>query len=38
MTCYSIEPKNKKGYGFLFFTKNVDKNIGKKLSKILSSK
>ena len=27
-----------KGYGFLFFTKNMDKIVGKNISKNLSSK
>ena len=34
---YSIEPKNWifiKSYGFLSFAKNMDKNIGKNVSKI----
>ena len=38
---YSIEPRDKryvKGYGFLSFAKNIDKNIGSKYSqKLLDS-
>ena len=30
--CYSIEPKDIKGYEFLSFAKNMCKNIGKNLS------
>ena len=40
MTRYSVQPRDRifvKGYGFLSFAKNMDKNIGKK-SKNLSSK
>ena len=41
MTCYSVQPKDQifvKGYGFLFFAKNMCKNIDKNVSKNLSSK
>ena len=35
-TCrYSVQPRDRlfvKGYGFFSFAKNMDKNIGKKLS------
>ena len=37
-TYYSIETRNRryvKGYGFLSFTKNIDKNISNKYSKKL---
>ena len=33
--CYSIEPKDRiyvKGYGFLLFSKNIDKNLNDKYS------
>ena len=41
MVPYSILPKNwlfVKGYGFLLFARNMGKNIGKTLSRILGSK
>ena len=41
MTRYSIEPRDQiflKYYGFLSFSINVSKNIGKKISKNLTSK
>ena len=41
MMCYSIEPKDRlfvKGYGVLSVTKNVAKNLGKKIIKTLSGK
>ena len=41
MTRYSIEPRDcifVKGYGFLSFPKNMNQNIGKNISKILSGK
>ena len=41
MTHYSVQPKDQlfvKGYGFLSFTKNIDKNIGKFINKNLSNK
>ena len=34
--CYSVQPRDRifvKGYGFLSFTRNIDKNIGKNISK-----
>ena len=34
MTRYSVQPRYQifvKGYGFLFFAKNMGKNIGKRL-------
>ena len=34
MACHSIEPRDcvfVKGYGFLYFAKNMEKNIGKNL-------
>ena len=33
--CYSVQPKDRvfvKGYGFLSFAKNVNKNVGKNIS------
>ena len=33
---YSVQPRERifvKGYGFLFFAKNMGKNIGKNISK-----
>ena len=39
MTRYSVQPKNQifaKGYGFLSFAKNMGKNVGMNISKILS--
>ena len=41
MASYSIEPIDcifVKGYGFLCFAKNTDKNIGKTVNKTLSGK
>ena len=40
MTRYSVQSREqlKKGYGFLSFPKNMVKNIGKNISKILNSK
>ena len=41
MTHYSVQRRNRifvKGYGFLSFVKNMDINIGKKISRNLSSK
>ena len=41
MTCYSVQPKDQifvKGYGFLFFAKNMCKNFGKNISKKIRSK
>ena len=41
MMCYSIEPKDRlfaKSYGFLSVTKNIAKNLGKKIIKTLSRK
>ena len=41
MTQYSVQPRGRifvKGYGFLFFAKNMSKNIGKNISKDLSGK
>ena len=38
---YSVQPKDRifrKGYGFLFFAKNMGKSIGKNISKNLSGK
>ena len=38
---YSIEPKDRryvKGYGFLYFAKNIGKNIGKNISNKYSKK
>ena len=38
---HSVQPRDRifvKGYGFLFFAKNMGKNIGKIISKNLSSK
>ena len=38
MTRYSVQPRDQtliKGYGFLFFSKNMGKNIGKNVSKSL---
>ena len=35
MTRYSVQPRDQifvKGYGFLSFAKNIDKNISKNLS------
>ena len=36
MTCYSVQPRDKifvEGYGFLSFSKNMHKKIGKNLKK-----
>ena len=36
MKCYSVQPRDQifvKGYGFLSFAKNMDRNIGKNRSK-----
>ena len=41
MTRYSVQPRDRifvKGYGFLFFAKNMGRNIGKNTIKNLSSK
>ena len=41
MTRYSVQPRDRifvKSYGFLPFTKNKSNNIGKNISKTLSSK
>ena len=41
MMRYSVQPRDRifvKGYGFLFFAKNIGKNIGKNISKIFSGK
>ena len=41
MTGYSVRSRDRifvKGYGFLSFAKNMVKNIGKSISKNLSSK
>ena len=38
MTRYSVQPRDQtliKGYVFLFFSKNMCKNIGKNISKLL---
>ena len=38
---YSVQPRDRifvKGYGFLYFTKNMGKNIDKNISKKLSGK
>ena len=38
MTRYSVQPRDQtliKGYGFLFFSKNMGKSIGKNVSKSL---
>ena len=40
MTRYSVQPRDRifvKDYGFLSFPGNIEKNIGKNISKILSS-
>ena len=39
--CYPVQPRYQifvKGYGFLFFAKNIGKDIGKNISKSFSSK
>ena len=36
MTRYSVQPRDRifaKGYGFLYFTRNIDKSVGKNISK-----
>ena len=41
MIRYSVQPRDRifvKGYGFLFFARNMGKNIGKNISKDLSGK
>ena len=41
MTRYSVQARDRmfvKGYGFLFFPKNMGKNIGKSISKNISGK
>ena len=41
MTWYSVRPRDRifvKGYGFLYFAKNMDNYIGKNISKSLHSK
>ena len=41
MTRYSVQLRDRifvKGYGFLFFAKNMGKNIGKNISKNFSGK
>ena len=41
MTRYSVQPRDRifvKGYGFLFFAKNMGKNLGRNTSKNLSGK
>ena len=42
MICYSVQPRDRilfvKGYGFLPFANNMDKKIGKYISKNLSGK
>ena len=41
MTQYSLQTKDRifvKGYGFLFFARNMGKYIGKNISKNLSGK
>ena len=41
MTQCSVQPRDQifvKGYGFLFFAKNMGRNIGKKISKNLRTK
>ena len=38
MTCYSVQLIDRisvKGYGYLYFIRNMGKNIGKKISKNL---
>ena len=39
--CYPVQPRYQifvKGYGFLFFAKNMSNNIGKNISKSVSGK
>ena len=41
MTSPSVQPRDQfftKGYRFLYFTKNMGRNIGENLSKYLNSK
>ena len=41
MTCYPVQPRDRifvKCYGFLSFARNMDKYIGKNISKSLNSK
>ena len=41
MRCYSVQPRGwifVKGYGFLFFPRNMGENVSKNFSKNLSSK
>ena len=41
MTWYLVQPRDRiviKGYGLLFFVKNIGKNIGKNISKNVSGK
>ena len=41
MIWYSVQPRDRifiKGYGFLFFARNMAKNVDKRISKILTSK
>ena len=41
MTRYSVQPRDRifvKGYGFLSFSKNMGRNIGKDISKSLHRK
>ena len=41
MQRYSVQPRDQifvKGYGFLSFTTNISKNVGKNISKDLSGK
>ena len=41
MARYSVQPRERmfvKGYGFLYFAKNISKNIGKNVSHKLNSK
>ena len=41
MTHNSVQPRDRifgKGYGFLFFAKNIGRSIAKNISKNLSSK
>ena len=41
MQRYSVQPRDQifvKGYGFLFFARNMVKSVGKNISKNLSSK
>ena len=42
MMCYSVQPRDfnllAKGYGFLYFSKNMGRSTGKNISKKLSCK